>query len=129
MRFSGISLVSSDVRRLRDFYAALFQVEPSGPADWWVNFETLPGGIFTIYHEQGMEEMAPGCMDRETGTGRFTIEIQVEDVDLHYERLKELEVPVVKQPTTQEWGRRSVWFRDPDGNIVNFYMDVPTQEP
>ena len=31
---------------------------------------------------------------------------------------------IVKALTTQKWGRKSVWFRDPDGNIVNFYMDA-----
>lgn len=31
---------------------------------------------------------------------------------------------VVKPPTTQAWGRRSVWLRDPDGNIVNLYTNV-----
>ncbi len=89
-----------------------------------MNFEALPGGIFTIYHEQGMEEMAPGCMAN-SGTGRYTIEIEVDDVDVQYERLRELGVQVIKPPTTQKWGRRSVWFRDPDGNIVNFYTEVP----
>ncbi|HKW35048.1 MAG TPA: nuclear transport factor 2 family protein [Candidatus Acidoferrum sp.] len=28
----------------------------------------------------------------------------------------------VKPPTTQPWGTRSVYFRDPDGNLVNFFM-------
>ncbi|MBI4530115.1 MAG: hypothetical protein HY709_01215, partial [Candidatus Latescibacteria bacterium] len=41
-----------------------------------------------------------------------------------YERLSDMEVPMVKLPTTQTWGRRSFWFRDPDGNIVNFYANV-----
>ena len=38
-------------------------------------------------------------------------------------------MPIVKPPTTQPWGRRSVWFRDPDGNIVNFYADVANAAP
>ena len=31
---------------------------------------------------------------------------------------------IVKPPTTYPWGRRAVWFLDPDGNIVNFYKVV-----
>ena len=31
---------------------------------------------------------------------------------------------IVKPPTTLPWGRRSVWFRDPDRNIVNSYANV-----
>jgi hypothetical protein len=30
----------------------------------------------------------------------------------------------LKPPTTQPWGRRSLWLRDPDGNIVNLYQQA-----
>ena len=123
MRFSGICLASANVRRLRAFYIQVLQVEPSGDEDWWVDFGDLPGASFSIYNEEGYEEMAPGSMEG-TGTGRCTIEFEVEDVDKEYERLQQMGAEIVKPPTTQTWGRRSVWFRDPDGNKVNFYMDV-----
>jgi catechol 2,3-dioxygenase-like lactoylglutathione lyase family enzyme len=58
-----------------------------------------------------------GCWARE-----FTIEFQVETVDREYERLRQMAVPIVNPPTSYPWGRRAVWFRDPDGNIVNFYQ-------
>jgi len=33
----------------------------------------------------------------------------------------------VKPPTTQPWGTRSVYFRDPDGNLVDFFALVKRQ--
>jgi hypothetical protein len=30
----------------------------------------------------------------------------------------------VKEPTTVPWGNRSPLFRDPDGNLVNFFTPV-----
>jgi catechol 2,3-dioxygenase-like lactoylglutathione lyase family enzyme len=30
----------------------------------------------------------------------------------------------VKGPTTQPWGTRSIYFRDPDGNLVDFFAPV-----
>ncbi|MGW0420296.1 VOC family protein [Streptomyces sp. NPDC003015] len=39
-------------------------------------------------------------------------------------RLAAQGVEVLKPPTSQPWGRRSVWLRDPDGNIVNLYQEV-----
>ena len=30
----------------------------------------------------------------------------------------------VQQPTTMPWGNRSLLFRDPDGNLVNFFTPV-----
>jgi len=30
----------------------------------------------------------------------------------------------VQEPTTMPWGNRSILFRDPDGNLVNFFAPV-----
>ena len=30
----------------------------------------------------------------------------------------------VNEPTTMPWGNRSLLFRDPDGNLVNFFTPV-----
>ena len=70
-----------------------------------------------------MEELAPGCMQG-AGHGSYTLECQVDDVDREYARLLEIGAPIVKPPTTQPWGWRSVWFHDPDGNLVNFNAPV-----
>jgi catechol 2,3-dioxygenase-like lactoylglutathione lyase family enzyme len=67
--------------------------------------------------------MAPGSTAN-AGTGSAVLEFEVEDVDVEYQRLRDLNVPIVKPPTTQPWGVRSVWFRDPDGNVINFYARV-----
>ena len=83
---------------------------------------SLEGAMFSIFSAEGMEQMAPGSTS-DIGYGGHTIEFEVDDVDRHYERLIAMDVPIVKPPTTQPWGRRSVWIRDPDGNVVNFYMD------
>jgi catechol 2,3-dioxygenase-like lactoylglutathione lyase family enzyme len=45
-------------------------------------------------------------------------------VDGEAGKLRELGVELVLEPTTQPWGNRSVLFRDPDGNLVNFFAPV-----
>ncbi len=49
------------------------------------------------------------------------LEFRVDDVDQEYQRLREFVKPWVKGPTTQPWGTRSIYFRDPDGNLVDFF--------
>ena len=121
MRFNGICIVSEDVRRLRDFYRDVLQVEADGENVHAI-FSTT-GASLSIFSSSGMEEMAPGSMAG-AGCGSYTLEFEVADVDREYDRIKAMGAPVVKPPTTQPWGRRSFWFRDPDGNIVNFYTNV-----
>ncbi len=124
MRFNGICIVSKDVRRLAEFYIQLLGVEGSVNSTF-VGLATR-GASLSIFSDEEMEIMAPGSMDG-AGRGGCTIEFEVADVDRQFDRLQAMRVPIVKPPTTQPWGRRSVWFRDPDGNIVNFYADVPPE--
>ena len=50
------------------------------------------------------------------------IEFCVEDVEKTYELLADyLQNCLVQKPTLMPWGNRSMLFRDPDGNLVNFF--------
>jgi catechol 2,3-dioxygenase-like lactoylglutathione lyase family enzyme len=121
MRFTGICIVTDDVARLRAFYQRVLQADTEGD-DTFV-FVRTAGAALSLFSCEGMEDMAPGSTAG-AGTGSYTIEVQVDDVDAEAMRLEELGVTIVKPPTTQTWGRRSLWFRDPDGNVVNFYAPI-----
>ena len=121
MRFNGICIVTQNVPRLCAFYREILKLEPEeGDV-----FKIIPteGAELSIFSSEHMENMAHGCL-KGAGYGSYTIEFEVEDVDQEFERLQAMNVEIVKPPTTQPWGRRSVWFRDPDRNIVNFYANV-----
>jgi len=45
-------------------------------------------------------------------------------VDAEYARLRKTVGAFVNEPTTMPWGNRSLLFRDPDGNLVNFFTPV-----
>jgi catechol 2,3-dioxygenase-like lactoylglutathione lyase family enzyme len=119
MRFNGICLITKNINLLKNFYQDIFQAEIEAESDRFVKF-LMNGAWLSIFSNEGMENMAPGSM-KDAGFGSCAIEIEVDDVDKEYVRLKEKQVSVVKPPATQVWGIRSVWFRDPDGNIINFY--------
>jgi catechol 2,3-dioxygenase-like lactoylglutathione lyase family enzyme len=119
MKFTGICLITDDVLRLADFYQRVLGVSGEGDAAH-MGFQ-IEGGELAIFSTQGMEGMAPGSM-RSTGSGNFTLGLRVADVDGEYERIKALGVDFILLPTSHPWGSRSFWFRDPDGNIVDFYQ-------
>jgi uncharacterized glyoxalase superfamily protein PhnB len=121
MKFSGICLITENVPALVAFYSLLFGGRAEGD-DYHSEFQ-LDGLNLAIFARRSMEEMAPGSMQG-AGTGSFTIGFEVENVDAEYARLQALGVPVVKPPESYPWGSRSAWFRDPDGNIVNFFQRI-----
>ncbi len=54
----------------------------------------------------------------------LVLEFEVGDVDREYARLHDLVKTWVKEPSTQPWGTRSTYFRDPDGNLVDLFTVV-----
>ena len=55
------------------------------------------------------------------------IEFRVDDVDQAYASLGDAISDVVQEPKTMPWGNRSLLFRDPDGNLVNFFTPVSAE--
>jgi catechol 2,3-dioxygenase-like lactoylglutathione lyase family enzyme len=52
---------------------------------------------------------------------------EVENVDTEFARLearRQLGTEFIIQPTTMPWRNRSIYFRDPDGNLVNLFSRV-----
>jgi catechol 2,3-dioxygenase-like lactoylglutathione lyase family enzyme len=118
MEFTGICLITKNVPSLADFYARVLGIDAEGD-DTHVELNTR-GAKISIFSVDGMENLAPSSMQG-AGHGSFSIGFEVQDVDAEYDRLKAMEVEFIKLPTTHPWGARSFWFRDPDGNIVDFY--------
>ena len=52
------------------------------------------------------------------------IEFLVADVDAVHQNLAGFVKDFVTEPTTMPWGNRALLFRDPDGNLVNFFTPV-----
>jgi catechol 2,3-dioxygenase-like lactoylglutathione lyase family enzyme len=68
----------------------------------------------------GGDEVAQPAQNRSV-----IIEFRVDDVEKDYERLAEyLQNNLVQKPTTMPWGNKSLLFRDPDGNLVNFFTTI-----
>jgi uncharacterized glyoxalase superfamily protein PhnB len=68
-----------------------------------------------------------GDIGRPADNHSAIIEFRVDDVDTLYRRLADvIDASLVQEPTTMPWGNRSLLFRDPDGNLVNFFTPVST---
>jgi len=57
------------------------------------------------------------------------LEFVVGDVDAERRRLDTLVTDWAQQPTDQPWGNRSMLFRDPDGNLINFFTITHPDSP
>ena len=122
MRLTHTCLITPDVRRLRDFYAKALRMRPSNDSEAYVEF-TVGDTILSLWDLAGHLKQAPGTAEARANRS-LIVEFQVDDVDAEFERMRGLGAEIAKAVTTQEWGNRSFYFRDPDGNLVNFFSRV-----
>lgn len=117
-------LVTNDVARLTEFYERVLQIPPKKIASEYVEFPTEVG-VLAIFSGSAQEKYIPHSA--EPGNNRSAIlEFRVLDADKEYKRLQTIVTTWVKPPTTQPWGTRSIYFRDPDGNLVDFFTPPRT---
>lgn len=76
-----------------------------------------------MFSDDAQEKYIPGSA-RPGENHSLILEFEVDDVDREYARLHELVKTWVKEPSTQPWGTRSTYFRDPDGNLVDLFTVV-----
>jgi catechol 2,3-dioxygenase-like lactoylglutathione lyase family enzyme len=50
--------------------------------------------------------------------------VRREEVDACEAALRAADVPIVAPATDQPWGHRTLFFRDPDGNLLEIYADI-----
>ena len=101
------------------FYQKVLQAQPHWSGADYVEFRTADA-VLALFSFRAQEKYIPGSAD--PGHNRSAIlEFRVNDPDREYVRLRRFVKNWVKPPTTQPWGTRSIYFRDPDGNLVDFF--------
>jgi catechol 2,3-dioxygenase-like lactoylglutathione lyase family enzyme len=124
MNLISIRIITADVKRLVEFYARITGSQltfyTSEFAELQTKSATLAIGSIKTLQAFGGDHVAKAAENR-----TVIIEFKVPDVDIDYQRLAEILKPyLVQEPTTMPWGNRSLLFRDPDGNLVNFFTPV-----
>jgi predicted enzyme related to lactoylglutathione lyase len=124
VQFVSVRVISSDVARLVEFYEEATGLEARWPAEQFAEF-VGSSCTLAIGSAQTMALFSAGAAAPESNRTAI-FEFLVEDVDGEYERLTSLAVvpEIVQKPTTMPWGNRSLLFRDPDGNLVNFFVPL-----
>jgi predicted enzyme related to lactoylglutathione lyase len=118
MRLRHARIVTEDVPTLARFYRLVTGITPTGSDDY-LEFIT-PEGAFAISSQRKMMGHAASATLPATNRS-MVLDFEVEDVDKERARLHGIVKQFVLEPTNQPWGNRSMLFRDPDGNLINFF--------
>ena len=124
MNLVSVRIITENIDSLINFYEEVtgiqaIQYTPDF-AEIKTSTATLAIGSTRTLQFFGGEEVARAAKNQTA-----IIEFFIDDVEVVYERLKDYLSPyIVQEPTTMPWGNKSLLFRDPDGNLVNFFTPV-----
>ncbi len=125
MKLTSLRIITADIKRLVQFYEQVTSIN----AQWYTDdFAELTSSTATlaIGSTRTMSFFGEGLITPASNNS-IIIEFRVEDVDNEYERIKEFIDDIVQAPTTMPWGNRSLLFRDPDGNLINYFTPVTAE--
>jgi predicted enzyme related to lactoylglutathione lyase len=122
MDFVSIRVITSDVARLVGFYEKATGLRANWSNEDFAELRTSCATL-AIASTRTVPLFAPGAA-RPADNHTVIIEFLVDDVDRVHQNLAGFVGDFVNEPTTMPWGNRSLLFRDPDGNLVNFFTPV-----
>ena len=123
MKFASVRLITDDIARLVRFYEQVTDIAPTWYTDDFAELVT-PGCTLAIGSTRTLM-LFGGDIARPAANQSAIIEFRVNDVDETFGVIEDIvKSTLVQAPTTMPWGNRSLLFRDPDGNLVNFFTPV-----
>lgn len=125
MNFVSVRVITSDVSRLVEFYEGVTGLAATRYTEDFAELAT-PACTLAIGSERTVALFGVGSA-RPADNHSCIIEFRVDDVDQEYEKLEDVVSAIVQKPTTMPWGNRALLFRDPDGNLVNFFTPVSAE--
>lgn len=122
MNLVSIRLITDNVTALASFYEQITGGTAVHLNEHFAEVRT-PSATVAIGSTATVGLFGPGSA-RPADNHTAIIEFLVDDVDQEFQQLQSWITTFVNEPTTMSWGNRSLLFRDPDGNLINFFTPV-----
>lgn len=127
MKFASIRIITADIKPLIAFYEKITGFSVVQYTEDFAELRT-PTIVLAIGSTRTLQLFGGAHLATPASNRSVILEFQVDDVDAEFHSLKEfLGDNIFQTPTTMPWGNRSMLFRDPDGNLVNFFTPATSE--
>jgi glyoxylase I family protein len=116
-----VVLLCEDLGSMRSFYVDTLGFSVHRDWDTWLELES--GSVLLTLRERG-RSYDGGPIGPDTAGVQLAFRVPPDEVDACHDDLRAAGVEILDAPRTQDSGHRTVFFRDPDGNVLEIYADV-----
>ncbi|MGL4961493.1 MAG: VOC family protein [Inquilinus sp.] len=119
MKFASVRIIAAEIGPMVAFYEMVTGLEAQWLAPVFAEI-VMPGATLAIGAAETVALWKEGSAVPAANRS-LVIELQVEDIQSEYARLKD-RVALVHELKTMPWGNTTFQFRDPEDNAVSLYM-------
>jgi lactoylglutathione lyase len=128
LKIHNVRLLVNDLESCATFYREVLGFEMTWGDQDYTEFKV--GDLrLALYRRQFMADVV-GTADQPltaVAQDRVALVFAVDNLDAAYQQLKTQGITFVTEPQDrQSWGIRTAHFRDPDGNLLEIYADLPS---
>ena len=115
-----VVLLCDNTERMRTFYHEIlgFPIE----RDWEDWIELRVGSVLLTLRPRGRPY--DGGKLPSSASVQLAFRVAPEQVEACYQELLQKRVEIIEPARDQEYGHRTLFFKDPEGNILEIYADI-----
>jgi lactoylglutathione lyase len=118
-----VILLCDDVEMMKHFYHEVMEFPIQREWPGWI--EMSVGSVRLTLRERGRPYDGP----KTTGSAGVQLAFRVapSEVETCYQELVQKGVAILQEPRDFDYGHRTLFFNDPEGNILEIYADIDTK--
>ncbi len=117
-------IMTSEVARSKAFWTAHFPFVVAFDSDWYVSLKADQQPAFELALLDPDHPTVPEAFRRQCHGG-LIINIEVDDVDAEYERLRKSGLPMHLSLRSEDFGQRHFITSDPNGVLIDVIKIIP----
>lgn len=110
-----------DLAAMRAFYTDVLGLPIAYERHDWIKFQL--GQVALALRPRSAPFFESG-RDVDRPSVQLAFLVDDDQVDTCHQELTALGIPILEPPTDQPWGHRTLYFADPEGNVLELYADV-----
>ena len=118
-----VILLCRDMQAMREFYLDIMRFPLEEDTDTWMKFR-VGSGFLTLRPRGQWRGWHDGDIPPGSASVQLAFCVAYDEVDTCHRELVELDVDIVEPPRDQHFGHRTLFFRDPEGNVLEIYAEI-----